>query len=375
MDREAAAITLMKSFSERTGLVGDRPPRRYLWTDAFAVCTFVSLQRRRPGEGFIELARTLITQVHEVLGRHVDGRPLGSMDEASHAAHPTRHGLRIGKPLPERTPGQLFDERLEWERDGQYFHYLTRWMHALECYARATRNPEPHHRAVELCEAGMSFVERDPAGRPLRMAWKRSVDLDRVLVASMGQHDPLDGWITAAELAASPFVTGEEREQLSNANATWRALDTRRNWPTADPLGIGGVLNAAVRRWFDRGPDDASAATESRGLLEAAAVGFRGWLSSRTWEAPARQRLAFRELGLTIGLHATDALRKDPACAPVVRRAAHELQVLAEALPDMPAFWWDARNRAVPSWTDHPDINAVMLAASLVPEEPNHVPI
>jgi aspartyl/asparaginyl beta-hydroxylase (cupin superfamily) len=41
----------------------------------------------------------------------------------------------------------------------------------------------------------------------------------------------------------------------------------------------------------------------------------------------------------------------------------------------MPAFWWDARNRAVPSWTDHPDINAVMLAASLVPEEPNHVPI
>jgi hypothetical protein len=34
--------------------------------------------------------------------------------------------LRIGKQLAERRPGERFDERLEWERDGQYFHYLTR---------------------------------------------------------------------------------------------------------------------------------------------------------------------------------------------------------------------------------------------------------
>jgi hypothetical protein len=45
---------------------------------------------------------------------------------ATGAAHPTRGGLRIGKKLPERRPGEAFQERLEWERDGQYFHYLTK---------------------------------------------------------------------------------------------------------------------------------------------------------------------------------------------------------------------------------------------------------
>jgi hypothetical protein len=39
----AQATALMASFAERTGLVSDRPPRRYLWSDAFAVCNLLGL--------------------------------------------------------------------------------------------------------------------------------------------------------------------------------------------------------------------------------------------------------------------------------------------------------------------------------------------
>ena len=33
------ASELMASFADRTGLTGAKPQRRYLWTDAFAICT------------------------------------------------------------------------------------------------------------------------------------------------------------------------------------------------------------------------------------------------------------------------------------------------------------------------------------------------
>jgi hypothetical protein len=33
-----------------------------------------------------------------------------------------------------------------------------------------------------------------------RMYWKMSIDLNRALVHSMGQHDPLDGYVTYCEI-------------------------------------------------------------------------------------------------------------------------------------------------------------------------------
>ncbi len=38
---------VMTDFAERTGLLGGRPPTRYLWTDAFTVCNFLELERGR----------------------------------------------------------------------------------------------------------------------------------------------------------------------------------------------------------------------------------------------------------------------------------------------------------------------------------------
>ena len=69
----------------------------------------------------------------------------------------------------------------------------------------------------------------------------------------------------------------------------------------------------------------------------------------------AARRLAFRELGLALGLHAVEQLDAKRLIAFVP---------LATQLED---FWLDPAHQAVPSWTEHRDINAVTLAACLAP--------
>src|SRR5512140_3515204 len=169
----------MEGFAARTGLTSDAPDRRYLWTDAFAVCNFLGL-------GETGLALRLIDRVHHTLGRHRPDDPrtggISGLSVAEGEAHPTRGGLRIGKPLPERGAREPFDERREWDRDGQYFHYLTRWMHALDSAARATGQPRLNLWARELMDTAFAAFA---SGK--RMVWKKSIDLTRALVPSMGQ--------------------------------------------------------------------------------------------------------------------------------------------------------------------------------------------
>ena len=139
------AIELMAGFAERTGLSSERPQQRFLWTDAFAVCNFLGLSRMTGEMRYTELALRLVDLVHHTLGRHRgdDSRTgwISGLSEREGEGHPTRGGVRIGKGLPERRPDQTFDERLEWDRDGQYFHYLTKWMHALDQLTRSTGKP------------------------------------------------------------------------------------------------------------------------------------------------------------------------------------------------------------------------------------------
>ncbi|MCX8205588.1 MAG: hypothetical protein N3H31_08070, partial [Candidatus Nezhaarchaeota archaeon] len=150
------AEKLMLEFAHDTGLSSSLKPRRYLWTDAFAVCNFLELWRRRSNAKYLELALKLVDQVHYVLGRHREddvreGWISGLSDEEG-LKHPTIGGLRIGKPLPERKPDEPYDEELEWERDGQYYHYLTKWMRALDRVYRATGNETYMIWAIELAK-------------------------------------------------------------------------------------------------------------------------------------------------------------------------------------------------------------------------------
>ena len=44
MQNQAMVQEIMRAFSVRTGLIGNATnPKRYLWTDAFAVCSFLRL--------------------------------------------------------------------------------------------------------------------------------------------------------------------------------------------------------------------------------------------------------------------------------------------------------------------------------------------
>src|SRR5688572_29424758 len=121
----ALAKSLMDGFAERTGLTAGSQ-RRYLWTDAFAVCNLLALRRATGIRDYDDLARRLVDAVHNVLGRHRADAPLtgwlSGFEENAGEAHPTIAGLRIGKPLPERPRGQPLEPDIEWDRDGQYFH-------------------------------------------------------------------------------------------------------------------------------------------------------------------------------------------------------------------------------------------------------------
>ena len=163
----------MSGFAERTGLASDGPQERYLWTDAFAVGNLLGLSRVTSEPLYRELALRLIDRVHHTLGRHRADDPrcgwISGLGESEGEAHPTRGGLRIGKKLSERGPAEPFHEDLEWERDGQYFHYLTKWMQALDLAARETRVSRFNVWARELAQAACAAFARGGAGHgPVR---------------------------------------------------------------------------------------------------------------------------------------------------------------------------------------------------------------
>jgi hypothetical protein len=372
--RDRLARHLMDEFAEVTGLSGDKPPRRYLWTDAFAVCNFLGFHRQS-GEGrYLDLALRLVDQVHHVLGRH---RPddtrqgwIGGRSEDEGERHPTRGGLRIGKPLPERAPRDPVDTRLEWDRDGQYFHYLTQWIHALHRVHRETGQPIFHMWAVELAQAAhAAFVRRDVRTHVPQMVWKMSIDLDRVLVPSTGQHDPLDAWIAYLELgpAAEPG-SAVGAATLAREIDEAAALCPGAAWATDDPLGLGALLTHVYRLAAMISEHGVQGGELLGRIVAAADAGLAAYARGEPLGEPASRRLAFRELGLAIGLHAlqrTLALRARPP------RDANQLAPLARYLPlagRIDDFWCAAGNRQSPTWRAHGDINAVMLATSLAPD-------
>lgn len=363
-------------------MVPDAAPRRYLWTDAYAVHACLALHRRLPDDEWLAAALRLVDQVHRVLGRHRsdDARSgwISGLDEAEGARHPAVGGLRIGKPLPERTPRDPLDPGLEWDRDGQYFHYLTRWIGALDAVAIAVPDGPYARWATELVHTAVTrFLARDAHGRSRGLYWKMSIALDRPLVPSTGQHDPLDGLATLAGLAG--VGRGAIEHPLAGEISVLVELCRVGSWASDDALGIGGLVSATCRLARIRAADGPAAHLVPGSILERAnrdAERSLRRLDVATFEnAPAERRLAFRELGLAIGLGEVERLAALPDGhrhveseeGPIqrVRQALERWTPLRRTILD---FWLEPRRRTVRSWTDHGDINGVMLAAALLPD-------
>jgi hypothetical protein len=372
------AARLMAEFARRTGLAPPtRTPQRYLWTDAFAVCNFLELHRRDGEPDHLALARALIDQVHHVLGRFRgdDARRgwLGGRSEDDGERHPTAGGLRIGKPLPERGVREPIDERLEWDRDGQYFHYLTKWMHALCQAAWVTGEAHYAQWAAELGRAAYDgFVRRSTSGAVAGLAWKMSTDLSRPLVAGMGLHDALDGYLSLREALQALAATRAPAVNFGAAIDSLRALCIDRDWTTDDPLGLGGLLFDADRLCQFSGLAGEGDSRLFDDLLAACARGLSAFRASRPLDDPVAWRLAFRELGLAIGLRALpvigDPARHEKPGHPARSRAIDLLQRAQPLADEIVAAWLPQVQQGDETWRAHQDINEVMLASALIPD-------
>lgn len=370
----------MMEFAEETGLSSTQhPPRRYLWTDAHAVCNFLSLYRSTADDEYRQLALTLIDQVHSILGRHRGDDPrsgwISGLSEESGSRHPTAGGLRIGKKLNERRASEPFDERLEWDRDGQYFHYLTKWMHALSRAGSVTGESRYHRWALELAQvAHARFTTTVAAGAPQRLLWKMSIDLSYPLVRSTGLHDPLDAYITYNELACRAERSEGAALDLGAEIAAVAAMLRGQRWHTDDPLGLGGLLFDTARAFqltaaaCFKSPDVVAA------LAAATTESLDAFAARARLDDPAEYRLAFRELGLAIGLKAAPMLRRILAGHPglFADNLQRDIEHLARFVPlgaAIERFWSQKENQQARTWLDHLDINRVMLATSLLPDE------
>ena len=373
---------ILQAFAERTGLTGVRPPTRYLWTDAFAVCGFLGLERRTGDSQHRQLALRLVDQVHHILGRHRADDPrtgwISGLGEAEGELQPTRGGLRIGKALNERRPDEPMNERLEWDRDGQYFHYLTRWMHALVRLGRVTGDANYIRWATELAATAydrFTYVSRSGGARS--MYWKMSIDLSRPLVAAMGQHDPLDGLVAFLELRFAAEGGAELPPiDLDARIAGLAAMCTSQRLATADPLGIGALLTAAHTLAQLSAAGTPGYAGLLIALLDQALPGLADQLANQdALSLPPEYRLAFRELGLSIGLRALKRIQElidqIPAAfesVPSLRPGLEGPQRFLPLIEAIEGFWLEPANRQSATWREHEDINAVMLATSLAPE-------
>lgn len=291
---------------------------RYLWTDAFGVLNFLTLHHHHAaarcntntntdtdsgngsGSGattttapYLNYATALAQAVHDTLGRTRDGsaRLPGATD-----ADPTGGGLRIGKEEAEGPDG-----------DGQYHHYLTLWMYALNRLAVAWRGEKEEEEearrwngyAVRLMQViHPAFVHDRASGRP-RMYWKVSVDLKRPLVLSEGNLDPVDGLVVCKLLREfeGEDVLGDETRDYEKIVATkWK------NYASTDPLDLGMTLwtahhYAGKEQWATAFADKAK-----KDLKVLVDCGY--------FEAGIKRRLAFREFGTVLGIRC--ALHEEP---------------------------------------------------------------
>jgi hypothetical protein len=245
-------------------------------------------------------------------------------------------------------------------------------MHALDQVARWTGEARFNDWARELAEvAHGAFTRASPGGRGI--VWKMSIDLSRPLVASMGQHDPVDGLVTCLQLRATAASLGAAPEpSLDAVHSDFARLVLPQNLATADPLGLGGLLVDAGRiaQLLEAGALAGGNLLEA--LLAAALAGLEHFARQGDLDQPSSRRLAFRELGLAIGIAGLGplgrALREGDLRLARARAQVDALAAYTDLGARIAAFWREPSHRANRTWADHEDINDVMLATCLVPD-------
>jgi hypothetical protein len=252
--------------------------------DSFGVLNFLTLYKETSDSHYIDLARSLVGAVHDTLGRTRDGK--SRLPGASDSA-PLAGGLRIGKDSATGPDG-----------DGQYHHYLTLWMFALNRLSLACNDHTYNDLGISLAKAiHPRFVYNRDSSRP-RMFWKMSMDLSQPLVRSEGNLDPIDGFVTfrllqEADGQGSTVLEEEIADYEKIVRAKWRG------YSSADPLDLGMTLWTA--HWFAGEPYREEWA---EGLVQRAKRDLAELFEEGYFDMPMKRRLAFRECGTCLGIGA-----------------------------------------------------------------------
>jgi hypothetical protein len=193
----------------------------------------------------------------------------------------------------------------------------------------------------------------------------------------MGHHDPLDGFITYHQLQATPAKDSETSTwpDLSAEITDMANICEGKDWATDDPLGLGGLLSDAfkVAQLIVGGDFKHTDLLEI--LVDSSLQGLGYYTRKSPLRIPAEYRLAFRELGLSIGLRGVEKLQRLITQNPGLFNKAHPLGSWIESVmryaqlsEEIEMFWLERTNREANSWTEHRHINMVMLATSLAPD-------
>ena len=297
---------------------------RYLWTDAFGLVNFITLHKETNDPSYLTRAIRLAETVHNVLGRTRDGKNWlpGASD-----ANPVGGGLRIGKEDEGGSDG-----------DGQYHHYLTLWMFALNRLSMATKEQTYNDQAIALAKAihPHFFIYRD--GPHPRMVWKISMDRERALVNYQGNLDPIDGLLVFRKIQAA----SENKTALAEEIADYQQIiDFKgKHFVSRDTLDLGMTLWSA--HWL------AGKEPYFTNLQNDAEVQLKNLYPQGYLKVATSRRLAFREYGTCLGI----------AC---LSDTSEELRKFRESIVET----WERHREDTPG--DLRAISEVMRAAALIP--------
>ncbi len=208
------------------------------------------------------------------------------------------------------------------------------------------------------------------------MYWKMSIDLQRPQVPPMGQHDPLDGYVTYNELqdVARDFrqILTDLTPEIDDMAKICKGMVLF----TDDPLGIGGLLSAALRvaQLMVKSSNSLNLEKFLQKLMESALLGLESYAKNNPQDFPAEYRLAFREMGVSIGIKGMDYLyslvesnKEKFKEYGLLYQRVESLQDYMPLADSLEKFWLKDENRKLSTWIEHREINMVMLATSLVP--------
>jgi len=197
-----------------------------------------------------------------------------------------------------------------------------------------------------------------------------SINLTRPLVPSMGQHDPLDGYVTYNEIQRGIQNLGAYKStetSLENEIQDMKNICRGMYLPTNDPLGIGGLLSDATRITQLILDGNLKHIKLLKEVLDSSVIGLRSYVSNNPVNLSADHRLVFRELGLSIGfkgLRMMMELIKDNtefSTSKTLLKSFEELKEYMELGNTIGMFWKDNMNRKSKNWIVHLDIILLCL--------------